>query len=246
MALAKITILGFKSYMDSIGEDLFKNLSLPEGIDKDVLIENIYNECAEFEMLYSNPFYVQSFIGTWSNKHYRTFQKWIDALNIEYEPLYNYDRMESWTDKATNTDKVDGSYDNKTKATATTADSATTTNKISAFDSNTLQNDTQADSSGNVLNNSSGDNSGTNTSTTTGQSENIRTGRAYGNIGVTTSQQMLQSELDISRWNIINNITDCCSCFSASASRIWLSFLPSATRMLLAFSPSARRIASRR
>lgn len=32
--------------------------------------------------------------------------------------------------------------------------------------------------------------------------------RAYGNIGVTTSQQMLQSELDIALWNIYTHITD--------------------------------------
>lgn len=196
MALAKITILGFKSYMEAIGEDLFKNLSLPEGIDRDTLIENIYNECGDFEMLYSNPFYVQSFIGTWSQKHYRTFQKWIDALNIEYDPLYNYDRHEEWTEDTT------GSYSNETSATASTTDSATTTNQISSFDSSTLQNDTESTSSGTVGNTSSGDNSGTN------EASNIRTGRAYGNIGVTTSQQMLQSELDIARFNIINNITD--------------------------------------
>jgi len=35
-----------------------------------------------------------------------------------------------------------------------------------------------------------------------------RTGRAHGNIGVTTSQQMLQSELDIVAWNIYEHITD--------------------------------------
>ena len=33
-------------------------------------------------------------------------------------------------------------------------------------------------------------------------------GRIHGNIGVTTSQQMLQSELDIARFNLINQITD--------------------------------------
>ena len=34
------------------------------------------------------------------------------------------------------------------------------------------------------------------------------TGRIHGNIGVTTSQQMLQSELDIARFNIYEEITD--------------------------------------
>ena len=33
-------------------------------------------------------------------------------------------------------------------------------------------------------------------------------GRIHGNIGVTTSQQMLQAELDIAEWNIYEHITD--------------------------------------
>ena len=32
--------------------------------------------------------------------------------------------------------------------------------------------------------------------------------RLYGNIGVTTSQQMLQSELDVARWNVYEQIAD--------------------------------------
>ena len=34
------------------------------------------------------------------------------------------------------------------------------------------------------------------------------TGRLYGNIGVTTSQQMLQSELDIAKFNLYDQIAD--------------------------------------
>lgn len=216
MALAKITILGFKKYLDSNNDDLFKNLILPAGIDKDTLVNNIYNECADFEVLYSDPYYMQFLIGTWSNKHQRTWQKWIDALNIDYDPLYNYDRREEWEDIGSKDSKnitvEQSEYSNHTEATASTEDSAETTNKISAFDSNTLQNDTQASSTGSVTNSSTGDNSGetnaNNTLTGEESTTNRRVGRAYGNIGVTTSQQMLQSELDIARFNIINQITD--------------------------------------
>ena len=36
----------------------------------------------------------------------------------------------------------------------------------------------------------------------------VRDGRIHGNIGVTTSQQMLQAELDIAQWNLYEHITD--------------------------------------
>ena len=35
-----------------------------------------------------------------------------------------------------------------------------------------------------------------------------RHGRVHGNVGVTTSQQMLISELDLGYWNIYEKITD--------------------------------------
>ena len=51
---------------------------------------------SEFEVLYANPQYMQSMIGIWSNKWYHTFERWIKALDIDYDPLENYDRREEW------------------------------------------------------------------------------------------------------------------------------------------------------
>ena len=51
-------------------------------------------------------------------------------------------------------------------------------------------------------------NSNTRTDNLSEKTDSTRLGRAHGNIGVTTSQQMLQSELDIARWNIYEQITD--------------------------------------
>ena len=39
-------------------------------------------------------------------------------------------------------------------------------------------------------------------------SKTIHEGRIHGNIGVTTSQQMLEAELKIAEWNIYEHITD--------------------------------------
>lgn len=208
MALAKITTIGFQTYLTNQNDDLFKNLSLPDGIDRETLLDNLMNESAEFEVLYSNPYYMQDLIGAWSKKHYRTWKKRIDALNLEYKPLWNYDRTEEWSDVTTHTGNTKDTYSNNTNANATTSDSATTTNKISAYDSNTFQNDTQATSSGNVTNNSSGSNSGDNTTTLNTKDSNIRTGKAYGNIGVTTSQQMLEAEYNVAKLNIYSSIID--------------------------------------
>ena len=232
MSSAKITTVGFYQYMNAYNNDLFGLLNLPPGIDKDTLVNNILLRGGEFEVVYSNPDFYKSAIGLWSNKHYRTFEKWINALNIDYNPLENYDRMEEWSDSGsrTNTGTVSDSGIRKNTGTQSTESSgkdnfkgsgnSTSSDEISAYNSNSFQNDkknTTNSSNSSETNKTANDtrtdnlsesNSNTRTDNLSEKTNSDRKGRAHGNIGVTTSQQMLQSELDIAKWNIYDQITD--------------------------------------
>lgn len=198
MAQSKITLLGLSTFM---GEELlFEKLVIPDGIDRTTLIDNILLRGADFEALYPDPEFMRNIIGTWSKKWQPTFEKWMKALSIEYNPLENYDRIEEWTDtgKKSNTGTVN------IHDTNTTNSNGTVTNTISAFDSSTFENDSKSDNTGNSS--SIGDN--LRTDNLNEDSNNVHKGRLHGNIGITTSQQMLQSELDIATWNIYEKITD--------------------------------------
>lgn len=232
MSSAKITTVGFYQYMIAYNNDLFGLLNLPPGIDKDTLVNNIMLRGGEFEVVYSNPDFYKSAIGLWSNKHYRTFEKWINALNIDYNPLENYDRMEEWSDSGsrTNTGTVSDSGIRKNTGTQSTESSgkdnfkgsgnSTSSDEISAYNSNSFQNDkknttnssnsseTNTTANNTRTDNLSESNSNTRTDNLSEKTNSDRKGRAHGNIGVTTSQQMLQSELDIAKWNIYEQITD--------------------------------------
>ena len=232
MSSAKITTVGFYQYMNAYNNDLFGLLNLPPGIDKDTLVNNIMLRGGEFEVVYSNPDFYKSAIGLWSNKHYRTFEKWINALNIDYNPLENYDRMEEWSDTGSriNTGTVSDSGSRKNTGTQSTetigkdnfkgSGNSTSSDEISAYNSNSFQNDkknttnssnsseTNTTTNSTRTDNLSESNSNTRTDNLSEKTNSNRIGRAHGNIGVTTSQQMLQSELDIAKWNIYEQITD--------------------------------------
>lgn len=252
MSIMKVTVLGLETYLHNENKSLFDLAVFPEGINKEDTINNILLQGGEFESLYSDPYFMQSAIGNWARKHYRTFDKWIKALNIDYNPLENYDRDESWWDYSKkdndNTRTLDHqdkrTLDTQNKRTLDTQDEETrdisdkttydkttsTVNEVSAFDSSSYQPADQStmDEDGTVTVDGTGtdtfthtgtdtlDNTGTDTVDYSGtiKDEGGETvdsshgGRIHGNIGVTTSQQMLQSELDISRWNIIEQITD--------------------------------------
>lgn len=244
MSSAKITLIGFYKLFDSMGDDLFKYLNLPDGIEKDILTDNILLKGGEFEVIFSDPEFLQLAIKSWSGKWNRTFTKWIEALNIEYSPLENYDRIEEWnersesnssesgtqtgtvTDSGSNTGTVKDVGSSSGSDSTTGTSSGNTNNKISAFNSSALENDSQSSNSATNSNSSETSASTTNTRTDNLLSTNTRTddlstsndregsisstksGRTHGNVGVTTSQQMLESELNIAAWNIYEHITD--------------------------------------
>ena len=96
MSTAMMTTIGLENYLSGQNKSLFDNMALPAGIDKDILVGSIMISAGEFEVLYPDPYFMQTMIGLWSKKHYRTFDKWVKALDIKYDPLNNYDRTEEY------------------------------------------------------------------------------------------------------------------------------------------------------
>lgn len=196
MSSAKITLVGMNTYFKNAGSDLFEFLDLPEGLTKQTLVDNILLQGSEFEVLYSDPVAFKNYIGIWSAREAATFQRWVDALSIEYAPLENYDRHENWTDT------LDSDGTSRTTGTSDTTNNGSVQTDVSAYDSTTYQPKEKVTTSDTV------DNDTTENNTSTLDNTGVHAGRIHGNIGVTTSQQMLESELELGYWNIYSRITD--------------------------------------
>ena len=80
---------------------LFDGLQLPEGLDRETVIDNILLETAQLEVYYSSIPFMKTAIEAWSKKKVFSWSKMWEALQAEYNPIENYDRMEHWTDEAT-------------------------------------------------------------------------------------------------------------------------------------------------
>ena len=227
MAQSKITLIGMENYLNP-DHSVFEQMQLPEGIDKDTLIGSIILRCNEFELLYSDPDFMIAAVDVWSRKNYWTFDKWVKAINIEYDPLYNYDRTEKTTDthegdyEKKGKDKNSGSDTRTNDLTMTndlkTENDTTVTHKEKAYNDSSFVPTTEDVTDGEIKDTGTVKNTGTMTdaygrifdSNETGKDKykDIHESRMFGNIGVTTSQQMLQSELDIARWNMYEHIAD--------------------------------------
>lgn len=196
----KITLMGMYDYMQAASDDLFQSLNF-EGIDKTNLTNNILMVCGEYPVLWSNPYFVKNMIGVWCQKMLPTVNKWVSAFAIEYNPLHNYDRNETFTDVTT--DSKDTAYSHSGTVSGTNTN--TSTNSVTAYNSNTFAPSDKNDGS-------STDSTTSTINDSTDEDRNLRTthtARMYGNIGVTTSQQMLVSELNLAAdYNIYDMITD--------------------------------------
>lgn len=216
MSSSKITMIGMYNIMKHDGVDLFELLSLPNGIDKDTVVADILQTSSEFEVMYSSPQFIHDSIRYWSKKWFWTFDKWIKAINIKYQPLNNYDRHEEWTDNNTHSD--DDTIKNVGKTTDTASgestlhDDASSELQKSAFDSSTYSPSEKTINQDDSITVAKTDTSGTSENDETrnnkGEFENIHKGYMYGNIGVTSSQDMLQQELDVAMFNLYDRITD--------------------------------------
>lgn len=140
--------------------------------------------------------------------------KWsIDKLYnvtlLEYNPIENYDRIEKETDITNDTtDNTQNiglqtvTAENQTGATTTTPNTVTEHN-VSAFNETTYQPSEKETNTGSVTESHDKD-SGTTTTTKEPDVQHMTYKRDYnhdlrvhGNIGVTTSQQMMESEIDL-------------------------------------------------
>ena len=211
---------------------LFSEMVYPSGFTADeqqTTVGNILAECAELECLFPDPYTMKTMIGLWSKLNLSVWERIFTASQLEYNPIENYNRTELETISDDRTDTHSGNDVNRLSGTdtettsgsntQTNAGTDTQTNSITSYDSNTQYvHDTSSLQHGHTVT----DNGSGSASTSYGKTETFthgeqivhegditRNNHTSGNIGVTTSQQMLEQEIEVSaKLNVIKMIVE--------------------------------------
>lgn len=186
--LSVMTLLDYGG-IDFMGADYFR---LPEGVDRDTLKALILSETAEQEVIYPEPQTMATVVRAWSTARLAAWSRMLTALTEQYNPLHNYDRTETETEATDETETED--------TTDTTQSGTTVTEKVTGYNSNTFNDNAQNVGQGNV--------SGSRDRDVTRDKARARELRAYGNIGVTTSAEMLAGEMEVRQTDIYTIITE--------------------------------------
>lgn len=183
---SRLTLIGLVKYDDS----LFDNLRLPDGVDKTTFTNTLLLDYGMLGVVYPDFYFMRdAAIPAWCDKWQESLRQTWNALNADYNPIENYDRQEHWTDSPDITRSESGNNE----STMTGNENSNAYGDVSAYNSSDYQakDRTRSDSS----NTSNGKNNYSNTNRETGTT--THDGRIHGNIGVTTSQQMIESELKL-------------------------------------------------
>lgn len=208
---------------------LFADAKMPDGVNYVDLAGTIIVQYGTCPVMVSDTKQFKYMSDLFFRAWYDNFSRVTAAMIKEYDPIENYDRKENWVDKNKGETKNTGTIGNsggsngtngKTGSDAITnkdSGSDIVTNKVSAYNQVGYTDNTQDTTQYGKNNNqtttygstesltSSSHNTQTNDLKQSDDYTNSHYGRIHGNIGVTTSQQMLQAEIDL---RIKNNIYD--------------------------------------
>jgi hypothetical protein len=217
---ATMSLLGLYQNNDQ----LFNDFQIPEDLDKDILVQNLLCECAELEILYPQPYFMQTMIGLWSGKEKPVWDKLYKTTVLEYNPISNYDLEETWTDNeyTTNDGTANISGNSESDSSVDTERERTSDKTSNNEDSKSAYNETTftptdrnvgiAEENENIGQNeraSANLNSEQNTKTSdNGTRDSTHTGSFTGNTGFYTKQKMIEQERDIAKFNIYNYIIE--------------------------------------
>lgn len=197
-------------------DTIMDNFTVPDGIDRQLALDTIYQRCGLTPLYHPDPAWLKFYVGRWCSKNAKTWEELYKTTIQDYNPIYNYDRTEETTDTRSGTRKLSEDTSSNTKqngdtsVTDTSSDSSEHT--MSADNSDIYEpgykdassrQDTQESESSNRVD-VTGDRA---VDETTGETYSHKL-RAYGNIGVTTTQEMLEAQRKVVRYNIYNEIAD--------------------------------------
>lgn len=246
--MARLTLYGMLQYDPT----LFEGMVLPSDYDRDALLSEILKRSGQLYPYHQVPDILKADIRLWFARNYLGFDRSMAALEAEYNPIENYNRIEANTRTPNLTDKSTLSGKDSTQASGKDTDQLSGTDtttrtytnyketvdysgsddvekQVSAFDSSSYQ---PAEKTITGRTNRKDEKSvsgsyadatqfGKKDEITYGKKDEVTYGKVdtlthtgtesfrsniHGNIGVTTNQQMIESELELRRFDIYSDI----------------------------------------
>lgn len=192
--------------------DLFDSASFPDRLDREILTDTIILECGDLGLYYTDPDYMAQAVRAWSRRRIRIWDEMLDSTEYQYNPIWNKDGTIRET--RTDTRKRTGSGDSEGSDDLTHGhkidEDTETTGQVSGYNSEGWSNRDKT----------TGDSTETHSGTDKSKSKNTYTTQddedaqydltrvEQGNIGVTSTQQLIREQRDVIDYDVYGIIAD--------------------------------------
>ena len=168
--------------------DLFDGLEVPDGMDASAIVFEICKTCAGLSLIYNNPEFMKVAIAHWNYCNLTIWEKLYATTQLDYNPIWNKD----------GTIQIDTTYGETNSETTIGQRDGYTENQVAGFDSATYTDSDKA----------TGHSDEATDSAKIEEHKDSITRTEQGNIGITTTQQMIKEEREVSLFNIYKVIAE--------------------------------------
>lgn len=175
--------------------NIYEMIDNPPELNKDLLIDNILMECAELSLVYPDPEDLKIMIRTWSRINQKNWADLYATLLYKYNPIWNKDG--SYTDERV-LSRADSGTANSSGSNTVNGDIR---ENVTGYDTNSYSPNTQQ-----ITNNSGSFNQAGASTDSRDERETIKHTEG-GNIGVTSTQELINAQRETVEFNIYEYIT---------------------------------------
>ena len=187
MAQPTLSIAGLYKF----NEHLFDDMYIPESLDRDTVVASIIMETEGLEALYVDVPFMMDAIKYWSITMRHKWDKLVASMNFEYNPIWNKDGVRTHTETEDKSSERDETVADSTASTSNNFGAGfNTTSGLTNRERDTVQNSGQVKTDDDLK------------ESTKRESKDIE----QGNIGVTSTQQLIKEEREVADINIYSII----------------------------------------
>ena len=187
MAQATLSIAGLYSFNNHLFDDMY----IPESLDRDAVVASIIMETEGLEALYVDVPFMMNAIKYWSITMRHKWDKLVASMNFDYNPIWNKDGVRTHTEEENKSSERDETVADSTASTSNNFGAGfNTTSGLTNRERDTVQNSGQVKTDDDLK------------ESTKRESKDVE----QGNIGVTSTQQLIKEEREVADINIYSII----------------------------------------
>lgn len=187
MAQPTLSIAGLYSFNNHLFDDMY----IPESLDRDTVVASIIMETEGLEALYVDVPFMMNAIKYWSITMRHKWDKLVASMNFDYNPIWNKDGVRIHTEEENKSSERDETVADSTASTSNNFGAGfNTTSGLTNRERDTVQNSGQVKTDDDLK------------ESTKRESKDVE----QGNIGITSTQQLIKEEREVADINIYSII----------------------------------------